>query len=469
MIDLDGTLLKTDLLLESGIAFLRSHPSRFFLPLKWLASGKAYLKEQLANSIDIDVANLPYNEQLLAFIEEEKSKGREIILATASHKIYAEKIASHLNLFDRVLATEGKINLSATAKRDRLVNEFGPHGFDYAGNSQDDIPVLSAAKKGYLVDPERGVQKKAQAHGNIERTFLTNSNRWRTWTKALRLHQWLKNALIFAPLLASHQFANPNMLLNSLLAFFLFGICASSVYLLNDLLDLSDDRHHPTKRLRPFASGQLSLQSGLFAFFLLVSLAFFGASSQLPWKFSAALGFYFALTLLYSFVFKRRMAADVIALAMLYTLRIIAGIYACGLTLTFWMLAFSMFIFLSLAFVKRYAELLRDAQHNDKLEKTRGRGYCPGDLEIVASLGSASGYLSVMVLALYIQDQSIASLYEHPKWIWLACPLVLYWISRTWLLTHRGQMHDDPIVFAMKDRISLLVAFLFGAIFWLAA
>ena len=468
VIDLDGTLLKTDLLLESGLAFLRSHPSQFFLPLKWLFSGKAYLKEQLAKIIPNDAAHLPYNDQLLSFIQAEKSKGRQIVLATASHKIYAEKIASHLNLFDRVLATEGNINLSAAAKRDKLVNEYGEKGFDYAGNSQDDLPALSAARQAYLVNPGRGVEKKAQTFGNLQQTISANAPQAQTWRKALRLHQWLKNFLIFAPLLASHQLVNFNLLYNCLLAFFLFGCCASSVYLLNDLLDLPDDRHHHSKRHRPFASGTLSIQSGLAAFFALLALALFGAGWLLPWKFSAALGFYFALTLFYSFALKRRLAADVIALAMLYTLRIIAGIYACSLALTFWMLAFSMFIFLSLALVKRYAELLRDAEHNDKLEKTRGRGYCPGDLEMISSLGAASGYLSVMVLALYIQDQSIITLYKHPKWIWLACPIVLYWVSRIWLLTHRGQMHDDPIVFAMKDRISLLVAALFGAIFWLA-
>ena len=468
VIDLDGTLLRSDLLLESSLAFCRSQPSRLLSQFKWLIFGKAHLKEQLAQAIPLDVANLPFDTQVLAFIEEEKSKGRQIILATASHKIYADQIATHLNPFDHVFATDGKINLSAFAKRDLLVNKFGQQGFDYAGNSHDDLPVLAAARHAYLVNPERGVQAKAQSHGNIERVIKSNSSSLKTWARALRLHQWLKNVLIFAPLLASHQMTNLSLLAHSLLTFLLFGLCASSVYLLNDLLDLSDDRHHRTKRHRPFASGQLSIKSGLFAFPFLLFLAFIGGGCLLPWKFSVALGVYFALTLMYSFVLKRRMVADVIALAMLYTLRIIAGVFACNLTLTFWMLAFSMFVFLSLALVKRYAELLQNAQNKDKLEKTRGRGYCPNDLVMILSLGAASGYLSVMVLALYIQDQSIISLYKHPKMIWLACPLLLYWISRTWLLTHRGQMHDDPVVFAMKDRISLLVASLFGAIFWLA-
>jgi 4-hydroxybenzoate polyprenyltransferase len=468
VIDLDGTLLHSDLLLESGLIFFRSRPLHFLSPFKWLTSGKAHLKEQLAKATSLDVANLPYNSEVIKLIEEEKLKGRQIILATASHKIYADQIASHLNLFDKVYATEGRINLVSFVKRDLLIREYGKQGFDYAGNSQDDLPIFAAARLAYLVNPERGVQTKAYANGNLERVLFEKSDPIKTWTKALRLHQWLKNLLIFVPLLASHQFSNPSLILNCLFAFFLFGLCASSVYLLNDLLDLVDDRHHRTKRHRPFASGQLSIKSGLLAFPTLLFLAFSNALTFLPWKLSLALGVYFTLTLMYSFIFKRRMVADVIALAMLYTLRIIAGVFACELTLTFWMLAFSMFIFLSLALVKRYAELLKEPQTKDKMEKTRGRGYCPDDLQMVSSLGAASGYLAVMVLALYIQDQTIISLYKHPKMIWLACPLLLYWISRTWLLTHRGEMHDDPIVFAMKDRISLLVAIMFGGIFWLA-
>jgi 4-hydroxybenzoate polyprenyltransferase len=468
IVDLDGTLLRSDLLLESGLNFFRSQPLHILWPLKWLTFGKAYLKEQLAKLTPLDIANLPYDFQVIKLIEEEKQKGRQIILATASHKIYADQVASHLNLFDRVYATDGKTNLSANAKRDVLVSEFGEKGFDYAGNSRDDLPVLAAARNAYLVNPERGLKTKAQTHGNVRGILNENSTSLKIWMKAFRLHQWLKNLLIFVPFLASRQVSNPHLIGNCFLAFFLFGLCASSVYVLNDLLDLPDDRHHQTKRHRPFASGQLSIASGLIAFPTLLFLAFSNAICFLPWKFSLALGVYFVLTLMYSFILKRRMVADVIALSMLYTLRMIAGVFVCGLTLTFWMLAFSMFIFLSLALVKRYAELLRESQNKAKMEKTRGRGYCPDDLQMISSLGAASGYLSVMVLALYIQDQSIASLYKHPKMIWLACPLLLYWISRTWVLTHRGQMHDDPIVFAMKDRISLTIAVLFSVIFWLA-
>jgi 4-hydroxybenzoate polyprenyltransferase len=248
----------------------------------------------------------------------------------------------------------------------------------------------------------------------------------------------------------------------------LFGLCASSVYLLNDLLDLEDDRHHTTKRHRPFAAGTLSVKTGLFVFPALLIAAFSGALWLLPWQFTATLTAYYVLTISYSLLLKRLMIIDVVTLAMLYTLRIVAGAFALSLVLTFWMLAFSMFMFLSLALIKRYAEL-REARHQGKTEKSRGRGYYPDDLEMIASLGAASGYLSVLVLALYIHDYRTTDLYRYPEVVWLACPLLLFWISRTWLLTHRGQMHDDPVVFAIKDRFSLGIAGLFGIIFWMAA
>ncbi len=466
-IDLDGTLLDSDLLIESGLTFMRARPMHIFYPLGWLASGKARLKESLASVAEIDVTCLPYNAQVIAFIKAERAMGRQIILVTASHQIYADQIARHLQLFDRVLATQGDINLSAHNKRDKLVGEFGTGGFDYVGNAHDDLPVWAAARHAYLVNPARGVEAKARSQGNVAQVMSTPRNPFRSWAKALRFHQWTKNLLIFVPLLASHQLGQVDLLLNGLLAFVFFGLCASSAYLLNDLLDLVDDRHHATKRHRPFASGQLSVKAGLLVCPLLLIAAFVGSVYLLPLPFTLALASYYLLTLAYSISLKRLIVVDVITLALLYTLRIIAGTLAFEVSLTFWMLAFSMFIFLSMALVKRYAEL-REARNNGRVEKTRGRGYYPDDLEMISSLGAASGYLSVMVLALYIQDQQTVALYQHPQVIWLACPLLLFWISRIWLLTHRGQMHDDPIVFALQDRVSLLLGVLFGAIFWIA-
>ncbi|MDU4249502.1 UbiA family prenyltransferase [Pseudomonas sp.] len=468
VIDLDGTLIHSDLLLESGLSFLKRNPLKFLSPLSWLMRGKSFLKSRLAQSAPVDVSVLPYNQAVLDLITRERAQGRQIVLATASHRHYAEQVAEHLGMFDRVLATDENINLSAHRKRDALVRDYGEGGFDYAGNSKDDLPVWKKARYAYVVNSSGKISRQARLNGNVEDELKPDARSlMRIWMKALRLHQWAKNLLIFVPLLASHRLMEPDLLLNGAIAFLVFGLCASSVYVLNDLLDLEDDRHHVSKCRRPFASGALSITSGLVACPLLLAMALAGAA-LLPWKFAVALLGYYALTLAYSFWLKRLMTVDVIILAMLYTSRMVAGTFAFGVRLTFWMLAFSMFIFLSLALVKRFAEL-HDARSRGNENQTRGRGYLPDDLGMVASLGASSGYLSVMVLALYIQDSTTASMYHYPQLIWLACPQLLFWVSRIWMLTHRGLMHDDPVVFAIKDRTSLVVGALFALTFWIAA
>jgi 4-hydroxybenzoate polyprenyltransferase len=433
-----------------------------------LLGGKANLKARLAAEVKIDASALPYDRQVISFLEQQKAQGRELVLATASHQIYAEAIASHLGLFDRVLATHDDINLSARTKRDVLVQAFGEKGFDYLGNSRDDLIVWAAADKALVANPEPGVEAAASRLGNVERVLASPASAWRAWMKQLRLHQWAKNGLLFVPLLASHRAGEFDLLFTGLLAFLLFGLCASSVYLLNDLLDLEDDRQHARKRHRPLASGAVSIKTVLLVFPALLVGGFAGAAWLLPWKFTLAMACYYALTLAYSLVLKRIMTVDVIILAMLYTIRIVAGTLVFGISLTFWMLAFSMFLFLSLALVKRYTEL-RDSRSKGSSERSRGRGYYPGDLEMISSLGASAGYLSVMVLALYIQDQATQALYRHPQVIWLACPLLLYWITHTWMLAHRGLMHEDPVVFAIRDRGSLILGAIFASVFWFAA
>jgi 4-hydroxybenzoate polyprenyltransferase/phosphoserine phosphatase len=468
VIDLDGTLLNSDLRLESWLAFIKRNPLMALAPLKWLSSGKANLKARLAQSMPLDVSVLPYNRAVIELAQREKASGRTIVLATASHHSYAEQVAEHLGIFDRVLASNASINLSGHSKRDLLVSEYGPQGFDYAGNSSDDLPVWQAARQAYVINAPGKVDRQAREHGNVTTVIKRSPVSLQVWLKAVRVHQWSKNLLIFVPLLAGHKLFEPSLLLSGLVAFMCFGLCASSVYVLNDLLDLEDDRHHSTKRSRPFASGQLSIKTGLLIFPFLLVGGLGTAAWFLPLKFMAALLVYYGLTLAYSFALKRYMALDVIVLAALYTLRIIAGALAFASVLTFWMLAFSMFIFLSLALVKRYAEL-KEARDKGVTQKARGRGYYPDDLEMLSSLGAASGYLSVMVLALYIQDQATAAMYKYPQIIWLACPLLLLWITRIWMLTHRGLMHDDPVVFAIRDRTSLWIGALFGLVFWVAA
>ena len=465
VVDLDGTLLRSDLLLETGLVFLRDQPHRILAPLRWLMRGKAALKQELAHAAEIDVSVLPYDHSVLELIAAERGRGRRVVLATASHHRLAQRVSEHLGLFDAVFASDGACNLSAKAKRDALVREYGDRGFDYAGNSQDDLPVWETARHAYVVNASRTIERKARAIGNVVGTLGSGTPALRDWARALRLHQWLKNLLLFVPLLASHRYAELPLVFDALLAFLCFGLCASSVYILNDLLDLRDDRHHSRKRSRPFASGRLSIPSGLIAFPVLLVTAFALAVWRLPLAFAAGLATYYALTLAYSLGLKRRMVIDVITLAGLYTLRIVVGAIAIEVPLSFWLLAFSMFMFLSLALIKRHAELYH-VLAKGHTEKARGRGYFANDLQMIASLGAAAGYMAVLVLALYINDARTMHMYRRPEFIWLACPLLLTWVSRVWMLAHRGEMNEDPVVFALRDRISMSFGAMLALVFW---
>jgi 4-hydroxybenzoate polyprenyltransferase len=467
-IDLDGTLLDSDMLVEAGFSFIKNKPHKVLSLFGWLKEGKAQLKAHLAESSGVDVEVLPYNQCVLQLIEQAKAEGKYVVLATATHRILAERVAEYLGCFDEVLSTDNGVNLSSHRKRELLVERFGEGEYDYVGNSTDDLEVWRHAKSAVVVNPERGVLARAREQANVTEVLETRQNQVRAWIKALRIHQWMKNLLVFVPLLVSHSLTEFSLLVDGILAFLFFGICASSVYLLNDLIDLNDDRHHRTKKHRPFASGSIPIKLGLLAFPGLLLLSFLGAWLLLPIEFVAVLLVYYVLTLTYSLWLKRYMAVDVIALASLYTIRIIAGAAALSLPLTFWILGFSIFIFLSLALVKRYAEL-NEARKLGKTERARGRGYYPSDLEMISSLGAASGYMSVMVLALYIQDDATRMLYSQPEIIWLACPVLLFWVTRVWLLTHRGEMHDDPVIFAVKDKVSILTGVLLGIIFFIAA
>ena len=467
VIDLDGTLLRSDLLIETGLVFLHNQPHRFVTLLQWLKQGKATLKHKLACATELDVSVLPYDSDVIALIKAERERGRRVILATASNRRLADQVARHLALFDDVLASDEDRNLTAHAKRDQLVQMFGARGFDYAGNSRDDLSVWGAARQAYVVNASSRVERLARKIGNVAGTLKSARPVLRDWARALRLHQWLKNILIFVPLLASHRHTELPLLIDAMLAFLCFGLCASSVYILNDLLDLRDDRHHARKRSRPFASGKLSIQSGLIAFPALLITAFTLARWQLPLAFTTGMVVYYVLTLAYSLSIKRRMVVDVITLAALYTLRIVIGAVALDIPLSFWLLGFSMFIFLSLAFVKRYAELFQVHAAGTR-GKARGRGYFSDDLQMIGSLGAASGYMAVMVLALYINDARTTQLYTRPELIWFACPLLLTWISRVWMLAHRGRMNEDPIIFAVRDRTSLGIVGLLALVFWSA-
>jgi 4-hydroxybenzoate polyprenyltransferase/phosphoserine phosphatase len=468
VVDLDGTLIKTDLLAETASSFLLAQPFRSFKLLVWLAQGKSVLKARLAQSTPMDAAALPYNKDLLTWLQEEKAKGRRIVLATASHRLLADQVAAHLGLFDDVLTSDDVTNLKAAAKRDVLVGRYGERGFDYVGDDWADVPVWQSAAQAHVVSRSARLIGAARAQGNLGRTLMDGKPTLAAaLLKAMRPHQWMKNLLVLIPLLAAHRYGDVTSVLQALLAFLAFGLTASSVYLLNDLVDLTDDRHHPRKRQRPFAAGHLGLTAGWLTWPALVVLSFALSILALPWPFTVSLAFYFITTLAYSLRLKQVPMVDVMTLALLYTMRIIAGAAAIAVPLSFWLLSFSMFIFLSLALVKRYSEL-KGASNAEQGGRLRGRGYDAQDLSLVAILGGSAGYTAVLVLALYIQDSHTAALYASPEFIWVACPLLLFWVSRVWLITHRGQMHDDPIVFALKDRVSWGVAILVAAVFILA-
>lgn len=452
-VDLDGTLIHSDLLLESALALLGRNPLYLFAMAFWLLRGKAHLKREIARRCEIEIATLPYNAALVEWLRAEREQ-RRLVLCTASDAGYAHAVAAHLDLFSEVLASDGRSNLSGRHKAARLVERYGDRKFDYAGNTRVDLAVWRHARQGVVVGPSASLGKAAARVTTVERVFERERRPVQIWTRALRLHQWLKNLLVFLPLLAAHRLFSLDAAAHAAAAFVAFGLCASGVYLLNDLLDLASDRRHPRKRKRPFAAGTLPLTAGLIAAPALTLAAFALALAIAP-LFALTLLGYYVLTLAYSFRLKRIVMLDVVVLAALYTIRIVAGAAAIAQPLSFWLLAFSMFIFLSLAMLKRYTEL-RVLQANG-WSNAEGRGYRVDDLGLIQSLGAASGYLSVLVLALYINSTASEALYHRPEVLWLLCPLLLYWISRVWVVAHRGQMHDDPVIYAMVDRVSRVV------------
>ncbi|QEP45027.1 UbiA family prenyltransferase [Ectothiorhodospiraceae bacterium BW-2] len=461
-VDLDGTLLHSDLLYESLLLLLKQNPLYLLLLPLWLLRGKAALKGEIARRITLNPATLPYNQALIAWLKEQPG---ERWLATATHQSLAQPIADYLGLFHGVIASDDQQNLSGKHKADRLIEQFGAQQFIYCGNATVDMAIWRHSAAAVVVNGTDSLTEQARAITPVSHTFPRRHGLVKPLLKALRPHQWVKNILLFLPLITSHQLLELSLLLDTALAFFAFSLCASSVYLLNDMLDLESDRSHPTKCRRPFAAGTLPLAIGLLLCPLLLLLAV-ALALLLPPLFMAVLLGYYLLTIAYSFGLKKVVLIDTIMLAALFTLRIIAGGAAGEITLSFWLLLFSVFLFFSLALVKRYAEL--DQQQRAGKLKAVGRGYHVDDLPLLYALGSAAGYLCVLVLALYINSPEVRQLYGQPEVIWLLCVVLLYWISRIWLITHRGEMHDDPIVFALKDRVSLITVAIAGALIGVA-
>lgn len=464
-VDLDGTLVHTDTLVESALLLLKKNPLYFFALFIWLLSGKANLKEQIASRTALDVTTLPYNEKLLEWLRSQSAQNRELILVSASNRGIVNAVAGHLKIFTTVMASSSAHNLSAGNKRDELDKTFGKGNYDYAGNSKDDVKVWAHCNSAILVNATASVAASAEAVAEVERVFQRQHKVLPALLKAMRPRQWSKNLLIFVNILMAHEVADAELMLSTIVAFIAFCLCSSSVYLVNDLLDLQADRRHSEKHNRPFASGRVSLVLGILTAPLLLAVAITLAAYASS-AFLVSLLIYYGVTLAYSFYLKRLVILDVLVLAILYTLRIVAGAAVAGVMPSFWLMSFSLFIFTSLAMAKRYAEL-KSLEH-DSAAWASGRGYHVGDLAIISSLGVASGYIATLVLALYINSPDVVVLYRNEGLIWLLCPMLMYWIGRIWLLASRGDLHQDPVIFATGDKTSYIICVLGLLTLWAA-
>lgn len=454
-VDLDGTLIATDLLHESALQLLRTAPMTALRMPAWLLRGKAFMKRRIAENISIDASVLPYRPDVLELIRDARAQGRRVVLATASDALLAEPVAQHLGVFDHIIASDGASNMSGDRKLEAIRADAAGHAFSYAGNDSVDLKVWEGAQAAVVVSNSAGLRRRAGELVPLEKEVDVAKPGLRDYLYGLRLHQWLKNLLVFLPLLPIMGTVTQPMVIAAVAMFFAFSLCASAIYVFNDLLDLEADRHHHRKKKRPFAAGLIPISHALPLALGLLAVSGVLAALTLPPIAIATLVGYVLLTSAYSTWLKRRMLVDVFALAMLYTTRILAGSAATQVEPSFWLLGFSMFMFLSLALAKRYVEIremLAKAQ-----SRVKGRAYLAEDATFILATGLASGQLSILTLSLYLNDPTVSQRYDHPYGLWLLCPLLLYWLVRIWLKAHRGELHDDPVVFAATDRISQMI------------
>ncbi len=454
-VDLDGTLVRTDTLWESLVLLSGRAPFKALSTLTAIASGRSAFKRRVADGISIDPASLPYDETLLVYLRAEHERGRRIVLATAAHETIARSVADHLGMFDDVLATDARGNNKGEAKAERIREHAAGRSWAYAGDHAVDLSIWKQADAAVVVTHDRNLVEQAARHTTIERTFMKQSWTLADLLRQWRVHQWVKNILLFVPLFLAHRITDPDALLNVVLAVVVFNVVASAVYVVNDLMDLASDRQHPTKRHRPLASGILPIPVALASVPVLLAVGTVITAILLPWSFALWVAGYAVITTLYTFVLKRIAIVDVLTLSGLYTLRILAGGAAAGVSVSPWLLMFSMFLFTSLAFLKRYTELVDTADREGTT--VAGRGYVPADADFVRSIGPGVGLIAVLVFTLYLNSRDVQILYVHPLRLWLLVPCLLYWISRLWFIAHRREMHDDPILFAVRDPISYLV------------
>jgi 4-hydroxybenzoate polyprenyltransferase len=470
---MDGTLVVTDCLFEGLVLLLRRNPLYLFALPVWLFRGKAALKREVACRAPLDAASLPYNARFLAYLSALQGT-RPIILCTAAAEPYARAVAEYVGLFDRVMATTDT-NFSPDEKAKALVAEYGKGGFDYAADRASDLKIFALARRAIAVNPTRGLRLRLRGVANLQEVIADPVVQvLRTLPRAMRLHQWVKNVLIVVPLAASQRFSEEHSLLLAAYAFVVYGLCASSAYLLNDLVDLNADRAHPRKRYRPLASGTLSIGTAMVLVPVLLILAI-GLAWLISKLFAAILALYFLVTNLYAFWLKRVPILDTLILAGLYTFRILAGAAAIDVVPSFWLLAFSMFFFYSLALAKRHSELVELVDSASAPVPDRaghsvipGRTYRAQDLSTIISQGTSSGHAAVLILAFYINSETVEAHYQRPEALWLICPLMLYWLAKLWLNAQRREINDDPVIWAMTNRVLRLIAVLCVVLFVIA-
>jgi 4-hydroxybenzoate polyprenyltransferase/phosphoserine phosphatase len=445
-VDLDGTLIASDLFIECLLLRAKHRPLDLLKVPFWLMRGRAYLKARLADD-RLDVTQLPYRKELCEHLESERARGRRIYLATAADGRLASRVAEHLGLFEGVLASDGEKNLKSVRKLDAIRN-IAKAGFAYAGNSRDDLVIWTEAESAILVNTPPAVAKQLQRSGKVEHVFSSQGGIARELVRLIRVHQWLKNMLVFVPLLTSFRITETSGVCEAVMAFIAFSLCASATYVLNDLLDIQSDRAHPRKCFRPLASGRVPISVGIAVAAATLWLGLGVAAAQ-SFALTAVVSAYLVITTAYSWYLKTRVLLDVIVLAGLYTLRIIGGAIAIGVPTSVWLLAFALFVFLSLALVKRCSELM--TLKSVGVAKSRGRNYGVDDLKVLWPMGVATAVGSVLVFALYINSADMPTHYGTPSLLWLVALELFYWIGRLWIKTGRGEMSDDPLVYALTD------------------
>jgi 4-hydroxybenzoate polyprenyltransferase len=455
IVDLDGTLVATDTLWELIVGFLKANPLRIFLLLQWLFSGRARFKKRITSAVTLDVECLPYRPECLEWLRSQRESGREIYLATGADSGLASQIASYLQLFDGVISSDGHINATGGNKSELIASALGGQPFEYAGNAMIDIHVWCKSLNAIVVAPNRGVISALNRRNiPIAQYFPGPRINLQTWLNAIRAHQWVKNVLVFTPLLTSHRVFDFAGMARASCGFLIFCLVASSTYLINDLMDLPADRRHATKSKRPLAAGLIPIPSAILAVFgLLTAAALF--SMLLPWHAALLVFGYSLATVFYSAELKKLLMADVVALALFYTARLLYGGLVTGIEISIWTLAFCAFSFFSLAAAKRINDLAKAKLSIS--ESLRHRAYQAQDLTALVALAAATSNIAVLVLILYINSQQGERLYRHPQFLWTMCVPLLYWFSRILLLANRGKLADDPILFATKDRATYFV------------